>query len=140
MDILRWEGKLAKKHGLPVYQKVNAGSGAEDRYFIRLKTGKLIPYARFLWNEAFPEDVIRNDEEIHHKDFNPLNNSLDNLEKLTPLQHRQIHVKGPLKDNIINFNLAVAMRRAIENRQVSDEPRDVEWNKAKVWSEDLVAN
>ena len=49
MDILRWEGKLAKKHGLPVYQKVNAGSGAEDRYFIRLKTGKLIPYARFLW-------------------------------------------------------------------------------------------
>lgn len=35
-----------------------------------------------------------NDEETHHKDLNGLNNTRENLENLTPLNHRLAHGKS----------------------------------------------
>lgn len=37
---------------------------------------------------------LRTYEHVHHKDDNPLNNSIDNLEILTQSQHMSLHHKG----------------------------------------------
>lgn len=42
----------------------------------------------FLINPAPTEKT-----QIHHKDFNPLNNKVSNLVYVTPIEHRQIHAK-----------------------------------------------
>lgn len=53
--------------------------------------GKTKSYPRFLWESAYgklPEDL-----EIHHKNKNPLDNKLTNLEVLSKKEHRKLHRK-----------------------------------------------
>jgi hypothetical protein len=55
------------------------------------KKGRMITYARYLWKKYYPNDRIQEDENIHHKDFNPLNDCIENLVKLKKNRHKKIH-------------------------------------------------
>lgn len=52
--------------------------------------------------EAFLGMPERLDQQIHHKDFDKNNCSADNLEYLTPAEHKQKHIKHDkeIKDNV----------------------------------------
>jgi hypothetical protein len=130
MDILRKDGKFSKKHGLAVYKRVN--NDTEHRRYIRLKNGKLVPYSRFLWDLTYPLNKLKNDEEIHHQDFNALNDEVDNLMKVTPLQHKKLHELQKLGGNIIAFNLGSALRQAIESRKIPNHSSYINWDEANV--------
>lgn len=44
---------------------------------------------RYLYSKAYGKIAKKN--YIHHKDGNPLNNDLSNLQEVTPLEHRNLH-------------------------------------------------
>ena len=41
---------------------------------------------------------LRSDEFVHHKDDDPSNNNLSNLEIMTNSEHRKLHVKNQKRD------------------------------------------
>jgi len=42
---------------------------------------------------------IKKDEVVHHKDENPLNNSIENLELISNISHKKLHTKKRRRDN-----------------------------------------
>ena len=60
------------------------------------ENGKNMPFAHFIWNLFAPQDpIIRGDGFlIHHKDLNPLNDDICNLQKITRPEHQSIHKAG----------------------------------------------
>lgn len=133
MDILRKDGKFSKRYSLPVYKKVN--KGVEHRRYIRPKSGKILPLARYIWNLTYPSNMIRQGEEIHHKDFNPMNDDIGNLVKLTSTQHKVIHELHCKKDNVISFNIASVLRDAIESRKIRHHIiPDIDSSEISVWT------
>ena len=94
------------------------------RRYVRIAGQKLTPLARFLWEQAHPNDPVRPGEEVHHKDFNSLNDTLSNFEKLTEFEHKLIHRKKTENDKA-NRNLAIRIaadiRNAIEGRKLRSE-------------------
>lgn len=63
------------------------------RYYVTYK-GKVIPQARMLMMEHLGRP-LDSKEVIHHKDHNPLNDTIENLEITTPASHIKHH--KPLK-------------------------------------------
>ena len=62
-------------------------------YITNDKEGFKGKYAhRLIW-EAFYEEKISDDSHIHHRDGNPLNNALQNLECIKNSEHISIHKK-----------------------------------------------
>jgi endogenous inhibitor of DNA gyrase (YacG/DUF329 family) len=54
------------------------------------RSEKLVPYSHIVWSAANgppPKDCV-----IHHKDRNPLNNDLSNLQCMTTAEHRAHHI------------------------------------------------
>ena len=91
------------------------------RRYIRVERTKLMPLARFLWDFHYPADKVGPGEEIHHKDFNPLHDTLDNLVKLTEYEHLMIHQQKIYneKDNrALSARIAAEIRQAIEGRKI----------------------
>jgi hypothetical protein len=63
------------------------------RYTRHNKRKKLVTYASYLWNKHHQEDKIRPGENIHHKDFDSLNDEISNLVKLTKGEHNLLHAR-----------------------------------------------
>ena len=53
-------------------------------------TKKVTSYPRFLMAAELGRPLTA-DEQVHHKDGNPLNNSIDNLEVLSHAEHARLH-------------------------------------------------
>ena len=49
-----------------------------------------------IWNDANPDDPIREHDGcvIHHKDEDPWNNAISNLQKMTKGEHNRHHLSG----------------------------------------------
>jgi hypothetical protein len=62
------------------------------RVLIYLKGRRYQEYSRYLWKQVCGE--IPNGYVIHHKDFNPLNNTIENLEIMTEAKHKSLHHYG----------------------------------------------
>lgn len=58
-------------------------------YFSAGIGGKRIMLHRYLWEQV--HGPLPDKHEIHHKDCNPINNAIENLECLTKKQHRRVH-------------------------------------------------
>lgn len=52
---------------------------------------------------------------VHHKDKNPLNNNMDNLEIVTIYEHRKIH-SNRAKQILPNGDCPYCFRKTIENK------------------------
>lgn len=66
------------------------------RFYINLcKSGKSdLKYIHILVYETFNNYKLKDDECIHHIDFNPENNYYKNLKLMTISEHRSFHTKG----------------------------------------------
>lgn len=83
------ESKIA---GRKVFIHLGYGYFTERRFTRRnRRPKKLITYALYLWNKHYPNDKVQPDESIHHKDFNAMNDNLDNLQKLKKNDHELLH-------------------------------------------------
>jgi hypothetical protein len=56
--------------------------------------GKLryIQRSHAIWNETHPDDPVLDGEEVHHKDRNPGNDAIENLQKMTVSDHHRMHI------------------------------------------------
>lgn len=80
VDSLRSEESL-----MPLYlSRDKSGRGK-----VQLNNGESDSTYRLVWREL--EGEIEEGEDIHHKDENPSNDSLKNLEKMTHKKHTQLH-------------------------------------------------
>ena len=54
-----------------------------------------------IWNENNPNDpiILNTGYVIHHKDFNPNNNTIENLQKMTDTEHKKLHTSNGLHPN-----------------------------------------
>jgi hypothetical protein len=70
-----------------------------DKGYLRFrkdKNGKLRFEHCIVWEES--NGPIPAGMQIHHKDFNKENNKIDNLQLVTPLEHKRFHSGCILKD------------------------------------------
>lgn len=99
-ESLAVEEMIKKVEGnLPPVETVNDTKKIFNGYkFYKNKKGRFlctISLHRFLWmylNGEIPDDC-----DIHHKDFNKDNNSVDNLQLLTKEEHKKIHLAHKVK-------------------------------------------
>jgi hypothetical protein len=61
-----------------------------------MKIGRDVELYHKIWNENNQENKIKFGDGfvIHHKDNNPLNNEINNLQKMTNPEHTSLHFKG----------------------------------------------
>ena len=73
------------------------------------------------WNVAFPNDPILKGQFLHHKDENPQNDDISNLQKVTRREHAIIHRTGKVHSaatkQLIGAANAEAWRRDAVNRE-----------------------
>lgn len=62
---------------------------------------RTVSYPKFLIEQALGR-ILHSDEEVHHKDEDFTNNSLDNLEVLNRSNHRKIHLKKDAQHRIFH--------------------------------------
>ena len=62
----------------------------EGRVKVRKDSGKITDMARYKMEKFRGREVPEGDV-VHHKDGNPKNNSLDNLEIVSEEEHRKLH-------------------------------------------------
>lgn len=55
---------------------------------------KSVIFAHIVWNYYHPEDPWEKGYVIHHKDENPLNDDISNLQKMTKSNHISFHSSG----------------------------------------------
>ena len=59
----------------------------------QVRTGTDLLVARLLMEQYLSRDLTK-DEVVHHKDENPCNNNLDNLQVMTRSEHMTFHRTG----------------------------------------------
>lgn len=91
-------------------------------YYYNSNTRKYLH--RYLWEKAYGD--IPKGYEIHHKDHDPFNNDLENLEMIKSDEHKLYHTKN-LTDEQRDF----LRRNMIENAM----PAAVEWHKSEAGKE-----
>lgn len=79
--------------GRKVFLKLPHGRCSYRRFTRHNRRKKLITYASYLWEKHHPDDPILPGENIHHKDFNAMNDSLKNLVKMSKDEHAFLHQK-----------------------------------------------
>jgi len=67
-----------------------------DGRWKRLTKKEFIPLANDIWNWYHPEDliIIGIGFVIHHVNKNPLDNRIENLQKMTDSEHKKLHAVG----------------------------------------------
>lgn len=74
--------------------KVNIGkSGRHGEY-------KGMPFYQWTWNLYHPDNpkIVGDGMVIHHKDLNPLNDRISNLQKMTRVEHARYHSSNMLEE------------------------------------------
>lgn len=61
------------------------------RRYVKTEDGTAYSFSRWLWDNKYPHDRLRRGEEIHHKDFDALNDRIENYEKMTKEEHIELH-------------------------------------------------
>lgn len=79
-----------------------------------------IKFVHILLYETFI-GTIPQGYQVHHKDFNPLNNSLSNLQLLTKFQHRLLHAESQLSKE----------RASRSAKGKKKPPRSEQWRRKK---------
>ena len=65
----------------------------EGRLMAYIKeTQQVVSYPRVIMENAIGRKLLPN-EQVHHKDENPLNNNIDHVEMLTVEEHRKLHAE-----------------------------------------------
>jgi hypothetical protein len=82
---------FTKKYNRTVYILTYGKKHHGSRRKIRMPGHKLVMFSRFLWNLTYPDNQLQEGEVIHHKDFDRLNDDINNLAKLTHLEHELLH-------------------------------------------------
>lgn len=73
---------------------IRTENGFSQRRYIRLKRNSgthLVTYARYVWNQNHPNNIVKRNEEIHHADGNAMNDDISNLVKLKKKEHAALH-------------------------------------------------
>jgi len=97
VDVVVWNGIDWRRYP-------NAKQRNRRRYYQGYYNGKLTSLHRAKWEHA--NGPIPDGYEIHHKDSNPLNNELDNLEPLIVAEHRRREGDlGSFSTNAVHANL-----------------------------------
>ena len=84
------------------------------------------PLHRQIWIDNFGE--IPKGFVIHHKDENPLNNKLDNLELMAKGVHSRLHTKRPEHIKVAKKNLELARKGA---KKWHASPDAIAWKKKR---------
>jgi HNH endonuclease len=94
-------------HGDPLKQlkKTPGTGGTANGYEVLTIGGKKIRKHRRVMSEHLARDLGRW-EFVHHKDGDPLNNSLDNLEIMTPAEHTREHRNRDRQLRLLSINWA----------------------------------
>lgn len=115
--------------GIKFRRYPNSPSWADRVYYVpnashrKRGTGRL---HQEIWKDA--NGPIPAGYEIHHKDHNPLNNALDNLELITVADHRAHHDKGYTEEELRILRLRLEHARvSASNWHKSEEGR--EWHR-----------
>lgn len=69
----------------------------DEKYIVISTSANKKSEHRLIWESI--NGKVKKKHVIHHKDFNSLNNSIENLECLTAIEHRELHAKRMLGDN-----------------------------------------
>jgi hypothetical protein len=72
------------------YFVVSPIDASERKYPTSRKCGR-IRRSHLVWNRAHPNDLVQQGEHVHHKNRDTTDDRIENLEKLTPLQHATEH-------------------------------------------------
>lgn len=75
------------------YVRIRIG---RNRRYIQIRNGELkgdYSFARIVWRCMNPDCIIAPDEDIHHVDFDSLNDCYENLRLVTKVQHTLLHKK-----------------------------------------------
>lgn len=88
-----------------IYRRYPQAKGFSDRNYFRCSIGDkqrgFGALHRDIWK--FHRGEIPEGFHIHHKDENPLNNDISNLEALEPKEHRKRHVPTPEQRRAISY-------------------------------------
>ena len=78
-----------------IYGPYKSNQDGRSRIFLKWPDGKstTISYAKFLMEKKLNRYLSYN-EEVHHIDENPTNDSIENLEVLKRSEHKKRHIKG----------------------------------------------
>lgn len=108
----RYKNKWLKVRVDDGYYRVSLYNEAKKK--TETKSIHLLMYQNFVG--AIPKGY-----QVHHKDFNPLNNSLSNLLLLTKEQHHQLHVESEITKKKISNTM----------KGKKKPPRSEQWRKKK---------
>ena len=91
-------------------------------------------YSHIVWNEHNPNNLWQKGYNIHHKDRNPLNDDISNLELLTIAQHQNLHKIGTKHSE----ETKKKMSKSAKGKIVSEETRKklAEFNTGRKASEE----
>lgn len=105
-----------------VFDNLNFRKDKKTGYYLNAKTHKrLHVYVWEHYNGKVPKGC-----DIHHKDFNKDNNSIDNLALMDRGKHHSLHGKSWTEERY---------KRQIENLNVNARPRASEWHGSEIGKE-----
>ena len=110
-DIIEWDGREWQRTG--------------GKYYIlrtdyKNRTGEMLH--RAIWKKYNGE--IPKGYDIHHKDHNPSNNDIDNLECISSSEHHKLHMQDPYRLEQSKKNLREKARPALRKWQKSKEGQE----------------
>lgn len=66
------------------------------------------PFYHLIWNHFNPENIFKPGFVVHHKDGNPLNDHISNLELMTRSNHMRLHQLGKFVSDETKSRLSIA--------------------------------
>lgn len=110
-NMLKWMTACSTKRGYLLYCLMDAEGKIRTEYVHRLLA------ENFILNRPI------GDYEVHHRDHNQKNNSLDNLKILAPIEHQQFHKENHQHSS--QFLAKQAAKKAEKEKQKTDKPKRV---------------
>lgn len=100
---------------------------------------RMIKFTHFVWNIYNSDDMIVYGDQykflIHHKDGNCLNDSIENLEKISHNKHNSVHHKGKTMSKETRIKLSVACSGKTHTSNTKDRMSKIRkewWRKRKM--------
>lgn len=86
-----------------------AKTGKNNYYWHKRKNKATVSLHKYVWekhNGPVPEGVV-----VHHKDHNPLNNDVSNLELMNVKEHSRYHIEKRIAEGSINVAESLELAR-----------------------------